>query len=59
MVWSAVPGRTYRIQHKEALTEMTWSELTGEVTAASSTASKVDPATLGKEQRYYRVLLVN
>jgi Bacterial TSP3 repeat len=54
IIWSAAPGRVYRVQYKEDL-NANWSELAGQVIAASSTASKSD--TESAHHRFYRVVL--
>jgi Tol biopolymer transport system component len=58
VLWSAIPGKTYRVQYTDTLTEVSWRDLPGDVIAENVTASKVDPTTAGNGQRYYRVLLV-
>ena len=56
--WSSVPGRVYRLQFKNLLTDASWIDLLGDVTAVGMQAMKAD-GTLGTlEQRYYRVVLV-
>src|SRR5206468_113011 len=42
MTWSAVPGKTYRVQFKSDLGEATWRNVAGDVTASGSTAMKID-----------------
>jgi hypothetical protein len=56
LVWAAQAGRSYRVQFKNDLNETMWTNLGGDVTAMSATASAND--TLVGEQRFYRVLLV-
>ena len=55
--WSAVSGRTYRLQFKYPLEAANWSNVPGDVTAAGPVASKVDSAA-GQLRRFYRVMLV-
>jgi len=55
--WSAIAGRTYRVQFKADLTETTWNDLAGEVLATEATAMKTD-FSVSANQRYYRVVLV-
>jgi hypothetical protein len=57
LLWSAVPGRTYRVQFKNALTDADWLELPDAVTAVSTTASLRDNSSSQGSQRYYRVVL--
>ncbi|HAV63208.1 MAG TPA: hypothetical protein DCY13_12690, partial [Verrucomicrobiales bacterium] len=59
ILWSAVPGRTYRVQFKDDVTSPTWENLPGDVTAGSSTGMAIDDTGTGTEDRFYRVLLVD
>jgi hypothetical protein len=54
--WAAVPGRYYRVQWKQHLTDAGWNNL-ADVTTATSPISITDPITPG--QRFYRVVVVN
>ncbi|MBI3851720.1 MAG: hypothetical protein HY298_15810 [Verrucomicrobia bacterium] len=57
LTWTAIAGKTYRVQYKTNLDDLTWNDLSGDVTAISDTATKldiIDPET----QRFYRVSLV-
>jgi Fungalysin metallopeptidase (M36)/Calx-beta domain/Fungalysin/Thermolysin Propeptide Motif len=56
LAWSAIPGQTYRVQYKTNLLSA-WNNLSGDVTANSSSASKVDLSATGG-QRFYRVLVL-
>lgn len=57
LVWTARPGRAYRVQYKSDLNTDTWTDLLPDVTAAETTASLSDiPNASG--QRYYRVVLL-
>jgi hypothetical protein len=55
--WSAIVGRSYRLQFKSDLIETNWNNLSGDVTATDSTATKTDTSVSGT-QRYYRVNLL-
>lgn len=57
IAWTALPGRTYRVQYKSSLAAATWTDLQPDITAADSTASTTD-AIGSAPQRYYRVLLL-
>ena len=57
--WSAVPGRTYRVQFKQSLDDPTWLELPGEVVATATTATKSDVGENDAAERYYRILLID
>ena len=58
ITWTAIPGKTYKIQFKTHLNDAAWEGLEGTVKAEDVTASKADDTTNGAEQRFYRVLLV-
>jgi len=52
--WSAIPNTKYRVPFKNDLADASWTDLTPEVTAAGTSASKSDP--LEASQRFYRIL---
>jgi hypothetical protein len=54
LVWSAIAGRTYRVESKDDLTAPSWTPLTPEVTAAGPSASFTE--ALSATQRFYRVV---
>lgn len=56
--WSAVSGRTYRLQFKSPLESPGWSNVPGDVTATGPVASKLDASASGLATRFYRVMLV-
>jgi hypothetical protein len=58
ILWSAVPGKTYRVQFKHSATEASWTALPGVFTASSTTAGAEDNAAGEASQRFYRVVLV-
>ena len=57
VLWSAVPGKTYRVQSKDSADAAAWSEFPGLVTAPGSTASYVDTTGSPSGHRFYRVAL--
>jgi len=57
IVWTAEPGRTYRVQFKDDLNAAEWADLPGAVTATGPTASHVDPQP-SPSHRFYRVVLM-
>jgi hypothetical protein len=57
LAWNALPGRTYRVQFKSTLAATTWTDLSPDITASTSSASTTD-AISGVSQRYYRILLL-
>jgi dipeptidyl aminopeptidase/acylaminoacyl peptidase len=57
LFWSAVEGKTYRVQYKDSVDAADWTGLPGTVTATSPAASYVDSQP-NPAQRFYRVMLV-
>ena len=62
LLWSATPGRTYRVQFKSEL-NFPWRAVAGDITASSTSASLTDtveaaPADFIRLHRFYRVMLV-
>ncbi len=54
--WTAVPGRIYRVQWKQQLSDPAWTDLT-DVTTSTNSISFTE-ATI-QTQRFYRVIVVN
>jgi Tol biopolymer transport system component len=57
LLWSAVPGKNYKIQYKNDV-NYPWTELPDAITAASTTASALDATAAQVARRFYRVVLV-
>ena len=57
LTWSALGGKTYRVQFKENLDDTNWTDLTPDVTATGPTASQSD--AIVPTQRFYRVLALD
>jgi Tol biopolymer transport system component len=57
VLWSAAPGRTYRVQFKNAADDAAWTDLEGDVVTAGTTGSKGHTA-VASDRRFYRVRLV-
>ena len=57
LAWSAIAGQTYRVQYASDLGTTAWADLSGDVTATGSSATK-DDSTGIDSQRFYRILLV-
>jgi hypothetical protein len=55
--WTAIPGRTYRVQHKPSIEALSWIDLPGEVTAKTTSAMQTDSPGVD-DQRFYRVVEV-
>jgi hypothetical protein len=56
--WRAIPGKRYRVQHKTDLAAPFWSSLGADVIATNNLATKVDTNTVGTQQRFYRVVML-
>ncbi|MEO7300186.1 MAG: SpoIID/LytB domain-containing protein [Verrucomicrobiota bacterium] len=56
LTWSAIAGKTYRVQYKTNLEDANWIDLT-DVIASDATASFSD--TPGANQRFYRIFVLN
>lgn len=56
--WQSVSGKSYRVQFKNALTDVGWNDLPGNVTATGASTSKTDTTTTGQPERFYRVQVV-
>ncbi len=55
ITWLAVPGRSYRVQFKDSLTESGWQELGGSVTILGNQGYYQDLAPVAT-QRFYRIV---
>ncbi len=58
ILWSAISGKTYRVQYKAALGDPGWTDLPGDVLATDVTAFKDDAASPASTQRFYRVTVI-
>ena len=56
LVWTGNPARSYRIQFKDALTELDWRTVDAAITWDGDVATAVDGSAVGHSQRYYRVV---
>ena len=57
LTWTSYPGKTYRLQYKNALTDSNWIALVPDITAVTTVTTKSD--TPGLTQRFYRVFVTN
>jgi len=57
ILWTAQPGRAYRVQFKRDVMDADWVDLPGIVTATGTTGSKEDTSAVGQLRRFYRVVL--
>ena len=54
--WAAVPGRTYRVQFNNDLSQTAWTNVSGDVLATNSNGLKLDATTATNLTRFYRIL---
>ncbi|MBI3876204.1 MAG: glycoside hydrolase family 9 protein [Verrucomicrobia bacterium] len=59
ITWASMAGKTYRVAYKNTLSDTTWTVLTGDIAATSSTTSWVDKTANKSTQRYYTVFVTN
>ena len=58
VVWSAAPGKTYRVQFKRRVDTPGWTDLPGDVAPDGQTGLKLDDSRGESPQRIYRVLVL-
>jgi hypothetical protein len=57
VVWLATSNLVYRLQSKTSLSDSNWVDISGDIVASGSTASKTDPIT-PVSKKFYRVVLL-
>jgi len=55
ITWSSTPGKAYRITYKNDLTDATWSDLSGNITATNTITSWKDNTAGASKHRFYLV----
>ena len=58
LTWSAQVGATYRVNFKNNLSDPLWNNISGDLTATSSTATWTDIDAPYVNQRFYQLVLV-
>jgi Glucose / Sorbosone dehydrogenase len=53
LTWPSIQSVTYRVQYKTSLTDTSWLDLSGDVTATGNSASKTD--TPAEPTKFYRI----
>jgi hypothetical protein len=53
--WDSVPGKTYQVCYKDALTNATWTALGSSVIATSTNTTFTNTPPGGIAQRYFNV----
>jgi hypothetical protein len=56
--WESAPGRSYRVQYKDDLSQTNWNDLSDGVLINGSRAACRDTRTGMSNHRFYRVMLV-
>ena len=59
ITWTSAPGKTYRVAYRNSLSDATWTDLSGSLTATSTTTTWIDDTANRSTQRYYVVYVVN
>ena len=57
--WPSVAGKIYRVAYKSNLTDPTWTDLNGSITATGTNSSWTDSTAAGASQRFYVVYAIN
>jgi hypothetical protein len=55
ITWTAIAGKSYRVQYKDNLDDASWTDLAPDVAASGSIASTTDTTV---SQRFYRVAVL-
>jgi hypothetical protein len=56
ITWTAIPGRSYRLQTKDNLPSPDWTDVLPDIIASYSRVTVTNKIT-GAPQRFYRVML--
>jgi len=59
ITWSSAPGKIYRVAYKNNLSDTTWTNLSGLITATGTTTLYTDTTANKSTQRYYLVYVTN
>jgi len=59
ITWASTPGKVYRVAYKNSMTDAHWTDLSGNITASTTTTSWTDTTSGASKQRYYTVYVVN
>jgi hypothetical protein len=58
VMWTAKPGKSYKVQYKDSLAAPGWTELPGTIAATDATASAIDNSIAPLTQRFYRIMML-
>ncbi|MEZ5328292.1 MAG: hypothetical protein R3F19_24875 [Verrucomicrobiales bacterium] len=56
--WASVPGKSYRLQYKNTLSDPSWIEVPPTIVATGQTSSTVDQTSGTTVNRYYRIAVI-
>jgi hypothetical protein len=56
--WTTKPGKSYKVQYKNKLSDTNWTDLTSSITATDATTAAIDGTAGAAQQRYYRIVLL-
>jgi hypothetical protein len=59
ITWASTPGKIYRVAYKSSMTDTTWTNLSGNITATSASTSWTDQSATKFIQRFYVVYVEN
>jgi subtilisin family serine protease len=59
LMWATIQGKGYRVACKNSLSELTWANLSGVITATGTSVSWTDTNAGAPRQRFYTVYVVN
>ena len=57
--WPNVVGKIYRVAYKNDLTDATWTDLSGDITASGTPCSWTDSTAASANKRFYVVYVTN
>jgi len=58
VAWPATPGKSYRVQFKNDLSDPDWQDLIGNITLVGN-SGRVNDVASATNQKFYRIVLVN
>jgi hypothetical protein len=59
ITWTSMPGKVYRVICKHDFTAPNWTEVSGNITATTTTTSWTDTTSAASKQGYYSVYMTN
>ncbi len=58
LTWTSITGRTYRVQYRTNITDLSWFDLSGDLLANGNSATKTDNTIGTALTRFYRLCLL-